>query len=501
VLRHELRRQWEEWLASNNRLQVELDYYRRLFDNAPTGFALLDRSGTILDLNATAAALLGIRARAAIGKPLLVLVARSDTDRLLQYLARCRRRPARAATELLLARTQKPVQLLSHGAWFPDGRRVFYTALIDISMQRQSEAALRESEKRYREIVETAREGICILDHRQHITFVNRRFSAMLRDSPERLLGRSALDLVFETEPDVTRDQSSRQFALARTTEHRVRRADGTEFWAAVSFTSMFNQASHMSGFLLMLSDISDRKELESAREQLALRLVGAQEEERRRVARELHDQLGQHLTGLSLGLSQLELLSANPTATELTRRLRGLADEMSRDAHHLALELRPMILDDLGLAAAVSNYADDLARRTALEMDVHCNLDGRLDSAVETTMYRVIQEALTNIVKHARAKRVSIILERQDSLVRAIVEDDGVGFNAVSLLTYGAPNQRLGLMGMRERAALMGGDLEIESRPGRGTTLFVRVPVRPQNRGDDEEAATVGGRRSRSRS
>jgi PAS domain S-box-containing protein len=353
------------------------------------------------------------------------------------------------------------------------------------------ERALRESEKRYRHIVETAGEGICMIDADHRITFVNRRFASMVREAQDRLLARSIFDFLVIEHP--SREQLEQLADLARLGEVRLRSIDGAAFWAAVSTTTMVDPSSDISGFLLMFTDVTERKQLEAVRAQLALRLVNAQEDERRRVARELHDQLGQYLTGLSLGLNRLEQLhTGQPDAEELIRRLRKLADDMSRDAHHLAMELRPAALDDLGLSAAVSNYANEVARRSRLEVDVHCDLAVRLDPLIETTVYRVLQEALTNIVKHAKAKHVSIILERQDSGVRAIVEDDGVGFDVDRRLAHTPGSVRLGLVGMRERASVVGGELQIESRPGHGTTLFLRVPIKTQVRVSHEKAATA---------
>ena len=344
------------------------------------------------------------------------------------------------------------------------------------------ERALRESEKRYRHIVETAGEGICMVDVEHRLTFVNRRFASMVRETQDHLLGRSIFDFLVIDRPSGS--QLEQLAELARVGEVRLRARDGGAFWAAVSTTTMNDPSSNAAGFLLMFTDVTERKQLEVVRAQLVLRLVNAQEEERRRVARELHDQVGQYLTGLSLGLNRLEQLhSHQPDAEELIRRLRQLADDMSRDAHHLAMELRPAALDDLGLAAAVSNYADGVALRSRLEVDVHCDLTVRLDPVIETTVYRVLQEALTNVVKHARAKHVSIILERRESAVRAIVEDDGVGFDVDRGLAHAPGSARLGLVGMRERASVVGGELQIESRPGHGTTLFLRVPIKTQMR------------------
>jgi len=208
-----------------------------------------------------------------------------------------------------------------------------------------------------------------------------------------------------------------------------------------------------------------------------------------------MHDQLGQHLVGLSLGLNHLAQMTAQtPDLHELICKLQVLSDVMSRDAHHLALELRPTALDDLGLVTAVTNYADDVTTRYGIEVDVHCDLSTRLDAAIETTVYRIVQEALTNVVKHARAQRVSVIIDRQENLVRVIVEDDGIGFAAEQLLRHEAPDRRLGLAGMRERAAMVGGELDIESSRGHGTTLFLRVPLNAENGRVYEETASLTG-------
>jgi len=209
----------------------------------------------------------------------------------------------------------------------------------------------------------------------------------------------------------------------------------------------------------------------------LARALVAAQENERRRIARELHDQLGQHITGLSLGLKQCaRVASSAAEVRRLVPRLQAMLEQMARDAHSLALELRPAALDELGLATAIANYAEQVSVQTGLETDVHCDLPGRLDPLIEITVYRVVQEALTNVVRHAHARHVSIIVDCPGRYVRAVIEDDGVGFSMARAKVGGA-RQRLGLEGMKERAALVGGELQVESRPGRGTTLFLRVP------------------------
>jgi signal transduction histidine kinase len=227
-----------------------------------------------------------------------------------------------------------------------------------------------------------------------------------------------------------------------------------------------------------LTAEVAAHKRAEAARLELLRRLAGAEEAERHRLARELHDQMGQNLTALSLGLKSLKDAAPAPSpARARLQQMQELADLMGREVHQLALELRPTALDDLGLQTALSNYVEAWSERSGAEADFHgTGLDDeRLPPAVETALYRVVQEALTNVLKHARAGRVSVILRRAGPEALAIVEDDGRGFDAEA-----APGVagRLGLLGMRERLALVGGALTVESAPGKGTAVFARVPL-----------------------
>jgi PAS domain S-box-containing protein len=231
-------------------------------------------------------------------------------------------------------------------------------------------------------------------------------------------------------------------------------------------------------------SEITERNRTEEARRDLFRRLDRAQEEERRRISRELHDEMGQHLTALHFGFrALLEACGERSAVAGTVGKLDAIAIEVGKVVHRIAVELRPTALDDLGLTAALSNYVEEWSAHTGIPADLHCGRlaagDSRLPPNHETTIYRMVQEALTNISKHASASNVSVIVEaRVDNGggVVAIVEDDGVGIDNEALADRSsAPH--LGLRGMRERADLAGGSLEIESGPGRGTTLFLRLP------------------------
>jgi len=211
--------------------------------------------------------------------------------------------------------------------------------------------------------------------------------------------------------------------------------------------------------------DLSERVERNALR-----RVVSAQELERRRLARELHDETGQALTSILLGLKGLE----GSESSEGIARLRELVVETLQDVRRLAVELRPQALDDFGLVPALERLTQGFAEQTGIAVDLEAGSAAeRLPSEVETAIYRIVQESLTNVVKHARARRVSVLLARSDGKIKAVIEDDGKGFDPSET------GAGIGLVGMRERIALLDGTLTVESSEASGTTVAVEVPVR----------------------
>jgi signal transduction histidine kinase len=215
--------------------------------------------------------------------------------------------------------------------------------------------------------------------------------------------------------------------------------------------------------------DLSERVSRDALR-----RAVAAQELERARLARELHDETGQALASILLGLGHLEESVETDEAQAAAADLRELVVTTLQNVRRLAVELRPSALDDFGLVPAVERLAATIAEQSGTDVDIAAQLgDARLPPVAETALYRIVQEALTNVVKHASARRVSITLVRKGATAVVVVEDDGTGFDPGT-----TRRDALGLVGMRERVALVGGRLEIESSPGGGTTLVAEVPV-----------------------
>ncbi len=245
------------------------------------------------------------------------------------------------------------------------------------------------------------------------------------------------------------------------------------------------------SAFNAMTAELArSRDELlrkEEIRARLLEQVITAQEDERKRIARELHDETSQALTSLMVGLKVLEQRSDSTGVRETLADLRALTGKTLEAVHHLALQLRPSVLDDLGLVPAVERLAGDFRRTHGIQVAFETNLrtGPRLPSALETALYRITQEALTNVARHAAASSVSVLLEVRRGSAALIVEDDGRGFDTARCMSGVRDERCLGVFGMRERATLLGGTLTIESTPGSGTTVFVEIPLPSETAND----------------
>jgi light-regulated signal transduction histidine kinase (bacteriophytochrome) len=273
----------------------------------------------------------------------------------------------------------------------------------------------------------------------------------------------SLLEVVLRRIDQMARDREIARLKQARLTEELDRRL---EQWQEVAAA--------------LQQETERRAVVEAELSQVLRHTVADQEAERQRISRELHDTLGQSLTLLQLGLEGVGQVShADPEVQRRVSQLKGLAADVGREVNRLAWEIRPTVLDDLGIQTAVRNLLETWSAGCGIRFDLEMRCgDRRLASDIEVTLYRVLQEALTNVVRHADATHVGVILTFAERQVDMIVEDDGKGFRANSAAGDGPPARRLGLLGIRERLSLAGGTLEIESAPGGGTTLFVRIAV-----------------------
>jgi PAS domain S-box-containing protein len=234
----------------------------------------------------------------------------------------------------------------------------------------------------------------------------------------------------------------------------------------------------------LLQKEVEERILAERQRSELLQRVVTIQEEERRRIAREIHDQLGQRVTALRFQIASIS--NDLETGKSVDRRLEELKEtsrNLDTDVSFLAWELRPASLDDMGLEQATKSFLDEWSRHHTISAEFHSRGPGSrpLQPQAETHLYRILQESLNNIVKHAGATHVSVLFSWMDRDLVLIVEDNGLGFEVDGSDVERETSKGLGLVGMQERAILVGGEVQIESKPGAGTTVHVRIPTQSE--------------------
>ncbi len=349
---------------------------------------------------------------------------------------------------------------------------------VDISERRREEAELRTLHS----ALENAVEGIARLDTRGRYLSVNRAYAGMLGYRPEELIGMDWQEAVHPKESGKVRAIRRRMLSDERSEVELLGvRKDHSLFWKQAVMVKVRDEQGEWTAHYCFMKDITDRKRAEKALrgyagrlQILSRRLIEAQEAERRRIALELHDEIGQALTALKMNIQAAQATAGpGPGTGRLEESLEIIARTIGQ-VRDLSLDLRPSMLDDLGLVAALRWYLDRQAQRVGYRARFAADPDEiQLDPA-----FRVAQEALTNVARHAHARRVEVMLRLRDGALRLAVRDDGAGFDPGPTLRRGARGEGLGLLGMRERATQLGGRVAIRSSPGRGTVVRLTVPV-----------------------
>jgi PAS domain S-box-containing protein len=363
-----------------------------------------------------------------------------------------------------------------------------YGTVQDVTDHRLGDTALRRSQREFHDMFAFASVGIFRSSREGRILLANPAFARMLGyDEPPQL---EALDLAR----DVYFDPQEREALIARyepqqprwTDEIQWKRRDGKPIWVLLSAHAVKDEAGRVLYFEAFVQDITERRqaaqELARSRIQLrhlAARLEDVREQDRKVIAREIHDELGQALTALRMDLSWIVgHLPAKPAQlADKTRAMVGVVNQTIDAVRRIATQLRPPILDDLGLVAAIEWQAGEIAARTGIRCALDLPAEVRLDDHRATTVFRILQEALTNVVRHAGADSVEVILRATPEKLVLEVKDDGCGITAAQLTDQRA----LGLLGMRERAQAAGGLLEVFAGPTAGTTVALRVPLGTQ--------------------
>jgi PAS domain S-box-containing protein len=346
---------------------------------------------------------------------------------------------------------------------------------------------LRGGEPAYRMLVEAMSEGAATLSSDGAVLYTNRKFAEMIRRPPRKVVGTSARSLVDEKERDrFATFLASAQKGVAKG-EFNLRSSNGRLIPVHLSLNRFRGYEGHALG--LVVTDLSEQrrkqaaeiKQAETMHRLLLERTFSAQEEERRRIARELHDEAGQLLTSLLVGLRTLEDSRNIADAKAKGQRLREITAQAIDEVGRLARGLHPTVLDDHGLGVALSRYVSVYSKTHNIAVDLTLNaLDSSdLPPAVQMGLYRILQEALTNVARHSGAKAVSIVFARSATALKVAVSDNGRGFDIKALADVSS--NRLGLQGMRERAAMLHGTVSFTSK-GKGTRILVQIPVTGQD-------------------
>ena len=523
----------------SKRVRAETERYRLMMD-ALEDYAvlLMDASGRITSWNRGAEKAFGWRERDVLGQPYSFLFAPENAGVAAEELSTAREtgrffedgpmkgRDKTFWTQGVLLALPSGSTNGANGIGGDIHRAGFAKILRDMTDKQREEQELRQREARLSLALQAARAASWSWSADTDTPEWSAEYAELARIAPSLAPSRAAwFDAIHPADrARAAQDiQTALQNNLPLSSEYRTLPAPGMAPRWILSLGQPITDAQNCVVEIVgVILDITDRKETEAeletrvqkrtrelaqanariveetnARNALMQKIVTAQEDERRRISRELHDTMGQHLTAFSLNLRVLEdAYLPSSDGKPILLRLRRIADELSRDLHQMAVDLRPTALDDLGLANALRSYVENWKERVGIYAEFAASgfddtdkSSETLPAVVETTLYRIVQEALNNIARHSGATRAEVTFSRYDHTAVLVIEDNGSGFDPEPLFaprtpsdennTANPPREHLGLLGMAERAQTIGGTFTIESEAGSGTSIFVRLPLR----------------------
>jgi PAS domain S-box-containing protein len=489
----------EERKRTAEELKRTKEYLENVIDNSVDAIGIVDRHGRFILWNRRAAEIYGYQFNELAGKTAFELYA--DAAELDQMLTTLRREGVVREYEIAMKKKDGSIVLMdiSISLLKEDGVTIGSVCVArDLSERKKHELELkraRDELSRYsqdleRQVRERTRAITSILRYTPAVVYLKDRQGRYTLVNPryEELFGVSNDDVQGKSDHDIFPREVADQFfghdlmvlreGQALQVEEQIPLSDGIHTYLSVKFP-IYNSWGAAEGLCGIATDIT---ELKKAQEQLRLlsgSIMAGQEKERKAIARELHDELGQILTALRMDAVWLSenLEAKNTKAAARARTMCQLIDKTLDEVRGLATRLRPGMLDDFGLIDALEWYTKDFAKRTGIACNFnHLNMPD-MDGLVATAAYRIAQEALTNVARHSFATRVKITLQVEGGLFTLAVTDNGQGFNPKDL----KESECLGLAGMRERASLLGGSLEMHSKPGGGTRVYFRLPLEGQ--------------------
>jgi PAS domain S-box-containing protein len=472
-------------ITSAKQTERDLRFQSTLLDTVDQSIIATDLEGKIIYWNRYAEKLFGWKAGEVIGRNVAgVTVPEPDAEKGAEIMSRIR--SGKSWNGEFRVKRRDGSTFVAHVYNSPisneKGEVIGIVGVsIDVTRRRKTEDALRESEERLRMLIESATDyAIFTITEDNIVDSWSPGATRVFGYRDKEIIGRTG-ELLF-TADDRANGEPEKEMRTARATgkaedERWHLRKDGSHFYASGVMQPL---TDGRQGFVKICRDQTARIKTDTAlrEKEMLQQLVTTQEDERRRIARDIHDHLGQQLTALRLKLSSLLEACDEDELCDQIEEIQKAAEQLDRDVDFLAWEIRPASLDDLGLRVTLGNFVREWERYTGVKAEFHATglSRSRLPFEMETNLYRIGQEALNNVQKHAKANHVSVLLEKRGTGVVLIVEDDGVGFDPVAA---GRRNKGLGLSGMKERAAIIGGTLEVESAKGKGTTVFAKVPVK----------------------
>jgi PAS domain S-box-containing protein len=465
--------------------QKQNDFFLRLIHLIPIGVAV-HTDGVATFINAAGINIM--RARTAddiLGKPAIEFVhpdfREGALKRIQALLKASKKEPSAVAPYvqekfLRLDGTSIDVEVAAFPLGRDDERNAILVIFRDISLQKKGQKLLQEREARFRLLAETLPAIVFLVDETGTLRYINAAVQAISGYTPDEI---RTIDYHSLVHPDSFRRgiAASLPLALGQSARFELKTTNKSGEWRWVDVTITKTIVDDKIAWLGVAQDITWQKKTETLLKQQSQKLVTAYEEERARIARELHDEVGQMLIGMKFTLESAQRSATNVHTQEALLDARQLLADLTENVRELSLSFRPSQLDDLGLIPTLLWHFERYTHHTKIRVDFnHAGFEEKhFSRTIETTLYRLVQEALTNVARHAGVDALSVIIRAQKEAIYLTIRDNGVGFDSTKLPSGHTSS---GLLGMHERVGLLGGKLRIASQPGMGTTITATIPL-----------------------
>ncbi len=494
----QLRQEIEERKEIESTLRESQHRYQNLFEGSRDAIIISDAEGRILDVNSAGSILTGYDKNELINKLVQDLDGAIGKKAYQHYFDRVQKGES-FTDEITLHHKDGHTIYAEFSSKKMDfaGMACMHTTARDITARRHAEEALRHSEAKYRELVQNANSIIIRFDTMGCITFFNEYAQKFFGYKEAEILGRAITDTILPT-------IRSNGRSIARNIENFLRdpesykfnelenmKRNGERIWVAWTNRPILDTKGDITEFLWVGVDVTERRQHRRQIKTLTQELMKAQENERHRIARDLHDHVAQDLSSLKIRIQTL-FDTIPSTDSESGRQMTGIINILQRsisEVRNMAYDLRPPGLDQLGLVRTLYLYCDDFAQQNSLKIDfIAAGFDDlHLEEDIQINIYRLIQEALYNVKKHAEARGVTIRLVASGPNLILRVIDDGKGFEVSHWQAHSYKEKRMGLQSMVERVGLLDGTIDIRSRPHKGAGIFITIPLK-EHYSDREE-------------